>query len=727
MKLKSLVVNDLYSFGQGVLCTFRYLDDAAKTLIVGINNDEPGADSNGAGKSNVLNVLFWILFGVLFQKENNDDIIRRGQKHGSGSLTFTDGEKDLVIERGHGKGKKKFLKLSYGGVNKTCDTDSATQIELYKLLNISPALKPTEIVNDFINTCYFSSDTVKGFMAKEVKSKQRFEIVERYLGLKRYTYASDEAKAKKKALLDKIGPVLEDIASKEEFINNNPKADLETQIKGLEVDRKSSEEGIASAQKTIEANKERTALETLIPTKKQALDDRRNGIMQHLNALESELNANKKSITEKEQAVEEYNRLKSSVDAHAAEAEASLKHQQGLQTESATINSEIMTINTDVGSLNTEIVSLRGQLTNHYACPQCKTSLMVKDKNLVPVNVEEMTQQLAEAEQKRTNATKAIEEKRGRFTAIEVEMQGHAKKMQAILSEKEVFSRLSDPSILTADITARTQRNEEITKQYNSISTQAQTDVGTMKQEIETLEGKLSEIGKSQYDMKQLNDNIEALQSNIRNILLQIGQLKERTGAIDTAENTLVDLQNKVAEQKKEADIYGFWELGFRQIKMNIIDEFLPDFEDKVNDYLTRLKVDMSVDFDTQKRKAKVSKKDIEEGREFKEEFNVTVYRGEDLLPFGLLSKGQRSRVGSCVGMALRELTKERGSNLFDFFFLDEMADSLDESGLRELVALLDEVPGQKLVISHDDKLKNLIEDTMTVEMTDSVSTVRNE
>jgi len=76
--------------------------------------------------------------------------------------------------------------------------------------------------------------------------------------------------------------------------------------------------------------------------------------------------------------------------------------------------------------------------------------------------------------------------------------------------------------------------------------------------------------------------------------------------------------------------------------------------------------------------------------------------------------------------MALRELTKERGSNRFDFFFMDEIADSLDESGLRELVSLLDETPAQKLVISHNDGLKNYFETITTVEMTNGVSTINN-
>ena len=48
---------------------------------------------------------------------------------------------------------------------------------------------------------------------------------------------------------------------------------------------------------------------------------------------------------------------------------------------------------------------------------------------------------------------------------------------------------------------------------------------------------------------------------------------------------------------------------------------------------------------------------------------------------------------------------------------MDEIADALDESGLRELVHLLDETPAQKLVISHNDRMNSYFDKVITVEM----------
>jgi len=108
----------------------------------------------------------------------------------------------------------------------------------------------------------------------------------------------------------------------------------------------------------------------------------------------------------------------------------------------------------------------------------------------------------------------------------------------------------------------------------------------------------------------------------------------------------------------------------------------------------------------------------------YKEEFDVKVSMDKEESPINMLSQGERGRVGTCVGMALRDLTRDRGNNIFDFIFIDEIADSMDSTGLMELVKLLDDVPGQKFVISHNEELKNYFDKTITAIRTDGVSRI---
>jgi DNA repair exonuclease SbcCD ATPase subunit len=720
MRLKSLVINNLYSFGDGVQIVFN---DIYKTLILGVNNDESGADSNGAGKSNILNVIFWVLLGEVFQKENAFDVIRRGKKKGSATLTLTNGDIDLVIERGRSKSTK-YLKVRYGYKDITCDTDMETQKELLKVLNISPRLKAMEIANDFINTCYFSSDTVKGFMAKEVKSKQRFEIIERYLGLNRYSIASEEAKKKKKDILDKISPVLEDIIYKEDYLKQNTILGYEEQIKANEEERNKITEEIKILQQNILNNSNKDSLEKIISEKDNFLNHKRQSVIANLDNIEREINTNNQNIKTKEHEKVKYDLLNKKVIELEKQYDKNKKVQKDLEQEQLTVADKINKLYSESSSLNSDLTTISTQITNPFVCPKCSSTLMIQNNILTEVDIEKLKSNYSEKKSKQVEISRTINSQNQRQKELRTELTNINNETTEYISSKRQLDSIHAEEFQN-DILSLKNKNVELVNKYNNLSYEAQTEVSNLKQELEQLKKQLKSLG--DFNTKEAEEKINNLSKSSEQITLNIGHYQSSINKIKEVEEEVNNLKKSVATKKKEAEVFGFWELGFKQIKMTIIDNFLPDFEDKVNEYLSRLKVNMRVDFDTQKLKSNITKKDLEEGRGYKEEFNVTVYRDDALLPFNLLSKGQRSRVGSCVGMALRELTKERGNNIFDFFFMDEIADSLDESGLRELNFLLDEVPGQKLIISHNDRLKTVIEDTITVEMNNGVSTITYE
>ena len=69
-------------------------------------------------------------------------------------------------------------------------------------------------------------------------------------------------------------------------------------------------------------------------------------------------------------------------------------------------------------------------------------------------------------------------------------------------------------------------------------------------------------------------------------------------------------------------------------------------------------------------------------------------------------SGGESKRIGICVGFALRELTLTKGYSNFNFLLMDEVIDSLDETGIGEFFNLLNNVTGRKLLITHNTDLK---------------------
>jgi DNA repair exonuclease SbcCD ATPase subunit len=715
MNLKTLTIHNLYSFGDAV-CVFA----DGKTIILGKNNDDPGMDSNGSGKSSIPNIVFWVITGEIFQKENTDEIIRHGERAGSAELILSDDSTELKIFRGRGK---KFLKVEYNKQNKTCTTDSETQKELFKILNVSPLLKPTEYVSDYLNTTYFSTATVKGFMSKDTSSKERFGLIERFIGAKKYTYASNYAKDRKKDELSKITGLLDEIAIKEQFLKDNPEEGIKHNLKEYEDDLSSTTLKITALEGTLSKFKAKNSLKQTIDAKEAALAEKKKSVTDRLDVIDQLIIKNNKDLESLRAEFQRIKTLKLEVEKDQTTAAIRIGRQAKIEEQISCMNKSSTECSSANSVLQTELKFITNQLSNNYKCPKCQTSLMMNRNVLLEINLSALQQRKTEIE----NAIELNNDNLQNNSKIITSLGEEGREILGFLQQYNTkVGVLNSKSIESVELQIRGNEQSTInfTNQNNAIVDQGEVEVKTLQSEVDTLK---LEYAKT----PELDPNIEiALAEEKRKLEFsnrEIGQLNRRLDEINGFKIKLEELNKKVSEQKAIADIYGFWEIGFNEIKMNIIDEFLPAFEERVNHYLNKLKVEMAVTFDTQKEKANVTKKDAYLGRVYKEEFNVEVLKGEINIPFGMLSQGERGRISSCVGLALRELTKERGSNIFDFFFMDEIADALDETGLRELIMLLDETPGQKIVISHNDAFKDYFDNRILVEKTGGLSKIDTE
>lgn len=726
MRIKSAVFNNLYSFGQGVVLALPVEGESVNILVVGKNNDESGADSNGAGKSNILNACFWILFGEVFQEEMADSIIRKGEKQCSGELELID-PKGHTLKIIRGRGTKKFLRLEVDGVDRTATTDSETQKLILQHLNIPVQAKASEYINDFINTVYFSSDVVKGFMGKKTTSKDRFALVERFLALKRYSVASDLAKTKKNELLSKASLINENLARQQSQLAGIGLDQLQTQEQGIQVRIQILTADIQETESTLSKYEQVDELRKALGKKQQVLDSTRNTYVTYLQQLETEYQTNetrqKKLVTDQE----EYAKLAQAVAAHATLATEASAKKQDADKQLSDIQVLESEINGQLGALASQANGLRIQISSHYTCPSCASHLMLVGDKLQPVNMEALSAALAEADTKKSVLTTRLVENTDRKAKLRATSSQQDSVINGYQVNLQTLNRMTKPEVLATEIERLKIRNTEILALHTTKSQEAESVVLGLKQDLEQAAADLQRIDDNPELVTALRNKVQGLKQQLAEANQVLGQLQSRKQEHLRLSKDIENLTTQFQALDMEIKNYAFWEVGFRELKLNLIDQFLPDFEDRVNSFLSRLRVNLRVSFDTQREKASATKRDHLEGRAFKEEFDVQVFKDDKIpIPYGLLSKGQRGRVGSCVGMALRELTKERGNNLFDFFFLDEVADALDESGLRELVALLEETPGQKLVISHTNFLKDFFQEQVVVEMTNEVSTIVN-
>ncbi|MGI4851998.1 MAG: AAA family ATPase [Janthinobacterium lividum] len=129
MKITRVHGKDFLSLGEVDFA----LNDKGLLHLHGVNADDSAAKSNGAGKSSLLDMLMWTLYGTTARDVQGDDVIREGSKGAVGSVTFEDGGQSYQVMRGRKKGNEKLV-FDCGPVSLTKGTIKLTQAEIVRVL-----------------------------------------------------------------------------------------------------------------------------------------------------------------------------------------------------------------------------------------------------------------------------------------------------------------------------------------------------------------------------------------------------------------------------------------------------------------------------------------------------------------------------------------------------------------------------------------------------------------
>lgn len=218
------------------------------------------------------------------------------------------------------------------------------------------------------------------------------------------------------------------------------------------------------------------------------------------------------------------------------------------------------------------------------------------------------------------------------------------------------------------------------------------------------LEAKMVEEEKAKLTVKELGDRLESFGIEVSP---QDFDMFESYKSFDTEhkilnaqkrDNTkLVKTHQKEVENAQRSyDLMRFWEQAFSEqglIKF-VIRNILEFFNDRVNYYLKFLSSsNFSVTFD--------------------ETLKEKIYNKGTLTFFDALSGGEKRKVSLSIMLGLNDLLLLSGKERSNLIFFDEVADSLDDGGVKGLFELIQDISKNKkvFVITHNDYLNSLLED----------------
>lgn len=202
----------------------------------------------------------------------------------------------------------------------------------------------------------------------------------------------------------------------------------------------------------------------------------------------------------------------------------------------------------------------------------------------------------------------------------------------------------------------------------------------------------------TQKDMEAIDEKVTKEESLIRSLESQLDSikpievdetylmsLKEQQETISNSHDTLVNKQEQLDLIKKR--------VGDKSIKRELLEYYIPVFEQKINDLMSIFMEDDPFTFSIK----------------LTEDFDIEGFKNGRKTNIFKFSEGQKSSINFAFLMAVQHLLALKNSFSFDFLAIDEILDSaLDSSRLDKIVRHLSEVAQNKpvMIISHNASLQ---------------------
>jgi len=709
MKLVSVQIENFCTYKDTFINFTRFKDN--KVLILGTNLDEEGLDSNGVGKSNIFNALAWVISGQTSKRSKIgvDDVI--GSFSDTTKVTLIlEGRFNLKIERTRSSNDKslKFWinnQAKYGN-----DTYTNVQDNLLLYLGVPKEFHKSWF-EDFMNMTYFSKDVAKVFTSIESTPSEKFEFISRFLNLRTLDLCKKNAETK----LGKIDGEIKDQQIKISIIESrlagiSPKEVLLQEIEAFEEKIKSKQQEIEKLNKVLEIIQEKDRLENEVSQKKSLIENKQREMNRRLDELKSMYDKKLKEYQSLENIDSELKKIKQQlINFKIEELFSKIEELQLSSKEDKTkLDKEVFKLN----EIQQNIRNIQRQKEEALTCPSCNAKLMLHNHQLETLDINVINSTLQTLEECKIEIESIIIDSNKEYQAI----------LDSIKTNQENINQYNISKKQLELLEFKSNTKDKLIDEINQIVEQkenwektSQEYVESLNNELLTLQSKLITIGTTislqQYNdyIKDLNNSITSLSSTIEKNKFILSKIEEDLIEKALIEKELIKLKDQGAGLKFAIE-------GFPTIKKWRIDGFIPTFKLETNAVISRLKSKIKIKIDTEgltKKGTIVDSFPISgidaNGKE----------RGLETF-----SEGERARISLSISWALKTLVENQNYLPFKFTLMDEIADGLDESGIKYLSTLMDQTDGQFFVISHFNTFKDYFSDKINITKENGISTI---
>ena len=748
-KLKSIEAENL--------CAFRSLaytlQQGVTTLIFGNNKDNDSQQSNGAGKSALLECIAVGLTGSPLRKIRSEEIINDAAEQCRIILHLANdaSNEELIIARSiPRKGASTVAcKLYRGGELVTTDEAVQHSVDAYnKYVLEKLGITRDELLNNFILSKYryedflSSSDKEKkeiinrfsnGILVDEaiacveediepLSSEQqkidlelagidgRIEMLQEQIAKE---VAAGEERGRSREI--RIAELEEAIASKREYIRTHKETLTGIDATIAEVDKADKElQALESSDTSLEeCLKAIDAVMTLLPDARRTdwnhtLKLKKEDLLlaqSSLENLDASVNHAEAVLKEKYDAFEKFKvQYTDFVTHYGDKCEEYSTRLQEIEKTLRSLASRLEELRRKRRVISVGIDELSNKLAGSITCPKCGHEFLVAQPNF---DIEAGTKELRLRQQQLSEINGNIEAEQNSTEETEMQQSKLNSERRTLDSDRSRWEQeLSDHERAVCSATSEVERAE-----HNRRRTKA--EVAAMQDEIDSIRRKAFDEFFGNIDERNaaLSREHRKIVEDIRSAECAIETLQETIREVNemAAEDLTLSLRKTLEQEKQRSmetakrkfevdDKVRALEVQrerFVQFKTYLANTKIEALSRITNEFLIGIGSDIRIRFDgyTVLKSGKV-----------REKISISLLRdGVDCGSFGKFSAGEAARVNLATILAMQKLVNancddEKG---LDLLVLDEILEAVDEAGLSSMFDALNALGGTVLVVSH--------------------------
>lgn len=666
------------------------------TLIQGSNLDDPEQESNGSGKSVLIDACAYALTGNFLRKVRDEEMINDLSSSATVEMTLYNPrlKQELVIKRILSRKKTSELEVTINGIEQKDKFSSINDGNTFLLKLIGVGRE------DLLSFYLISKEKYISFYRSSDNDKKGV--------ISRFSNAN---------LIEGVDTIIQREVEEIDIRLRGIEQKIEHNKSQIEVYENLIQETLVNHQREVQISVDE------IKEKIRILEEKNVDLLETINTYKADIltlqkgeGTFKKLLTQLQTNIDSFtslqfeqqmNEIEELKKANLLEQEDIQKKQQALRDRKQGYLNEISELDKMGLSLNHKKQDLSNLLAGKITCPECTHEFLLgKDVDVKSVESQilELQDDLLSIKEGKGDIQTSINNLKGEFDQLETERKQSQADYQLLLEEKKSYDL----------------KIEEHDKQLKGLRTSYQSTESDMFKIQRTIKQKENEIISFQSQI-ETNTTLIVTHSGSAESLSKVS-VEQKT---EPYKVKIEDLQKEFPEMEKERQdidherfVKSEWVMNFKRFRTHLANKAIKNIEGYVNLFLRKMGSNLQVEIEGYKALA---------SGEVREKIAPTVLRnGKVFGNFYKCSGGERGRIELSTILTQQSLINlSSPSGGLDLLFIDEILDAVDGRGFQSMARSLTGLEKTVNLVSHVNIPSNEGYNLITVEKSKGSSKIK--